>query len=152
VDSGVLGELRLFQVTLGSSIPLVRLLQPDMPLLTANPVTRTMLLFRLSARPWSLRRDIALQEPRSLADSPSFDEVQHALVHGPLQEGAPAGSTPGPVVIGWGRTDRLTLPPRAQRAVDPFPDARLEWFDRSGHFPHWDRPEATVRLTLAATS
>jgi hypothetical protein len=27
----------------------------------------------------------------------------------------------------------------------------MHWFADCGHFPHWDRPEETVRLILAAT-
>ncbi|CAN5562377.1 alpha/beta fold hydrolase [soil metagenome] len=143
-------ELQFFRITLGLSIRLVRLLQPVMPLLAANAVTRTVLLAQLSARPWAVDADLALQELRSFAQSPSFDAVQHDLVYGAPQQGAPAGSTPGRVVIGWGRKDRLTLPRQAQRATELFPDARLEWFD-SGHFPHWDCPQATVKVILAAT-
>ncbi len=120
-----------------------------MPLLTGNPVTRTVLLYQLSARPWALPADLALQQMRSFAECTSFDEVLHDLVHGPRQEGAPAAST-GPVAIGCGRKDRLT-PRKARRAAELFPDARVEWFDGSGHFPHWDRPEAAMCLILAAT-
>ncbi len=69
----------------------------------------------------------------------------------PLQLGAPAGSLPGPVVIGWGRHDRVTVPSQAETATRLFPDARLHWFDHSGRFGHWDVPEDTVRLVLAST-
>jgi pimeloyl-ACP methyl ester carboxylesterase len=145
------GELRFFSVSLGVSIRLIRLLQPVMPFLTGNPLTRTLLLAQLSARPWDVPADVALREMRSFAGSASFDPVLDDLVHGPPQQGAPAGSTPGPVVIGWGRRDRLTFPRQARRAAELFPGARVEWLDRSGHFPHWDRPAATIRLILAAT-
>ena len=33
-----------------------------------------------------------------------------------------------------------------------FPDARLHWFERCGHFPHWDAPQETVRLILDNTA
>ena len=145
-------ELLFFRVTLGTSIRLVRLAQPAMPWLTANRLTRTLLLLQLSARPWDVSPDVALNELRSFADSPSFDDVQHDLVHGPTQQGAPATGTPGPVVIGWGRKDRLTLPRQARTAMRRFPDAHLQWFDDAGHYPHWDRPEATVEVILAATA
>ncbi len=146
------GQLRFFSITLGASIRLVRLLQPAMGFLTGNPVTRTLLLFQLSARPWRLRSDVALQEMRSFAESPSFDAAFDDLVHGAPQQGAPAGTTPGPVVIGWGRKDRVCLPSQAARATELFPDAGVEWFDDCGHFPYWDRPDATVRCILDATS
>ncbi|OZC01176.1 alpha/beta fold hydrolase, partial [Rubricoccus marinus] len=47
--------------------------------------------------------------------------------------------------------DRVCFPSQAERATARFPGARLEWLDRCGHFPQWDRPEAAVRLILAAT-
>jgi pimeloyl-ACP methyl ester carboxylesterase len=145
------GELRFFRVTIGASFALVRALQPVMPALTGNPFTRTVLFAQLSARPWSLRSDVALAEVRSIAASPSTDALFSDLVHGPRQEGAPAGSLAHPVTIGWGRKDRLTLPAQAARAVAKFPDAALHWFARSGHFPHWDEPEEAVRLILSST-
>ncbi len=145
------GQLRYFNVSISAAIRLVRLLQPVMPAVTANPVGRTLLLSQLSARPWALPGPVALHELRSYAASPSFDAALRALVDGPLQAGAPAGSLPGPVVIGWGRKDRLLPPSQADKAAAAFPDARLVWFERSGHFPHWDEPEATARLVLTAT-
>ena len=38
------------------------------------------------------------------------------------------------------------------RAQAAFPHATLHWFDRCGHFPHWDQPRETVRLVLDATA
>jgi pimeloyl-ACP methyl ester carboxylesterase len=32
-----------------------------------------------------------------------------------------------------------------------FPDARLHWFERCGHFPQWDAPRETVALILGGT-
>jgi pimeloyl-ACP methyl ester carboxylesterase len=29
--------------------------------------------------------------------------------------------------------------------------AGLHWFDRCGHFPHWDKPAETAELILQAT-
>jgi len=74
-----------------------------------------------------------------------------ALVQGPKQQGAPAGSLKGRVTIGWGRQDRVTLPSEADAAMRAFPDATLHWFADCGHFPHWDQQEDTVRLILDAT-
>jgi len=91
------------------------------------------------------------QELRSWAQSPSFDAVAHDLVPGAPQQGAPTASMSGPVVIGWGRKDRLTFPRQARCATQLFPGARLEWFEDSGHFPHWHRPQGTVDVILATT-
>lgn len=146
------GEVRFFELSIGASIRLVRALQPAMPFMTANPVTRTLLFAQFSARPWQLPAGTTLNEMRDFASSPTIMETLHELVHGPAQEGAPEGSTRGPIVIGWGRSDRVTLPSQAQRAQELFPGSRLHWFDRAGHFPHWDAPGATARLILEATA
>ena len=92
------------------------------------------------------------RELTGYVDSPSFDAVLTDLARGPRQQGAPAGSLPGRLTIGWGRRDRVTLARQAARAVEAFPDAELHWFDGSGHFPMWDVPAETVALVLAATA
>jgi pimeloyl-ACP methyl ester carboxylesterase len=53
--------------------------------------------------------------------------------------------------VGWGRQDRVCLPRQAARVLQAFPDARLHWFDRCGHFPQWDAPRETERLILRVT-
>ncbi|TXM97492.1 alpha/beta hydrolase, partial [Methylobacterium sp. WL64] len=47
-----------------------------------------------------------------------------------------------------GRQDHLLLPRQATRARVAFPSARLHWFERCGHFPHWDQPAETARVIL----
>lgn len=142
-------ERWFFYVTIAASIRLVRLLQPVMPRLTASAAGRTLLFAQLSARPWDLPADVTLEEMRTFADSPSFDELTRRLAFGPAQRGT--DSAPGPVVIGWGREDRLTLPRQARRAAERFPGARFHWFEGSGHYSHWDAPEEATRLILTAT-
>ncbi len=144
-------ERPFFGASVGLSIRLVRLLQPIMPLLTGNPVGRALLFAQFSAHPWRLSPTVTLDEMRSFAASPSFDDLLHQLVAGPAQQGAEAGATRGPIVIGWGRQDRVCLPRQAARAADLFPDARIHWFEGCGHFPQWDAPEETVRLILDST-
>lgn len=141
-------ELRFFAVSLRASIKLVRAARPALPFLMGNPVTRSLLLAQFSARPWALSADITLRELRRFIDAPAFDPTLDALVDGPTQQGAPPGSTPGRVVIGWGRQDRVTLPRQAARASQAFPDAHVHWFDRCGHSPQWDAPEETTKLIL----
>lgn len=145
------GELRLFSVSLKASLPLVLRLQRFMPALMGSAVGRTALLSQFSAAPWRLSKAVALHEMRSFAKATALHETLDALVDGPLQQGAPAGSTPGRVTIGWGRRDRVTLPRQAARAQALFPDAELHWFDRCGHFPMWDQPRQTVELILQRT-
>ncbi len=133
------------------SIALVRRLQPVMPVFTNNPIGRALLFQQFSARPGHLSPQVTLDEMRSYAAATGFDELLESLVYGPPQQGAPAGSLPGRMVIGWGRQDRVCLPAQAARAQAAFPDAELHWFPNCGHFPHWDAPHQTARLILAST-
>ena len=145
-------ELAAFGATLRPSIFLVRALRGALPSLLGNPATRTLLLAQLSARPWALSRETVLPDVRGLADSPSTQAAMDALTKGPKQQGAPAGTVPGRVTIGWGRRDLVTLPRQAERAAELFPDAVLHWFERCGHFPQWDAPREAARLILDRTA
>ena len=144
-------ELTVFSATLRPSITLVRALRGRLPTLLGNPVGRTLLLAQLSARPWALAPETVLPDVRGLADAASTDAAMDALTKGPKQQGAPAGTVPGRITIGWGRRDLVTLPSQAARAVELFPDAELHWFERCGHFPQWDAPREAARLILSGT-
>ena len=141
-------ELAIFSATLRPSIALVSAVRRVLPALLGNPVSRTALLAQLSARPWALSAQTVLPDVAGLADAPAMD----ALTKGPPQQGAPAGTVPGRVTIGWGRRDLVTLPAQAERAARAFPDATLHWFDRCGHFPQWDAPREASRIILDRTS
>ena len=143
-------ERTYFRATLSASIRLVRGLAPALPTLSKYAVTRSMLLAQLSARPWKLDGQIVATELGSFATTKTFDALVRDLATSPEQQG-PAAETSKPVVIGWGRRDRLCLPRQAARAMAAFPSARLHWFEKCGHFPMWDQPEETVRLILDAT-
>lgn len=145
-------ELALFGATLRPSIKLVGALRAWLPPLLGNPVTRTALLAQLSARPWALSPQTVLPDLRGLADAPATGPAMDALTKGPKQVGAPAGTLPGRVTIGWGRRDLVTLPRQASRAATAFPDAVLHWFERCGHFPQWDAPDEAIRLILNNTA
>ncbi len=145
-------ERHFFYRSIAVSIRLVRLLQPVMPQLSRSAIGRSMLLAQFSARPWKLSPQVVLDEMRTFAASPSFDALLCNLAFGKEQEGAPHNSIAKPLVIGWGRQDRVCLPRQAQRAMALFPDARLHWFQQCGHFPQWDAPEETIRLILNTTS
>jgi len=143
------GESLWFRATLGPSLRLVRALQPRLPAIAGTAAGRTALLAQVSARPWELEPDFVVTELRGFT-APAVLPVYDDLAHGPRQEGAPRGSAPGPLVIGWGRHDRLTVTAQAQRAAAVFPDARLHWFADSGHFPQWDEPDEVVRVVREA--
>ncbi len=144
-------ERKFFGITIGASIGLIRRIQPILPQLVGSPLGRTLLLAQFSARPWLLAPRVVPNELRSYAASPSTDAALDALVHGPTQTGLPAAAQRGPIVIVWGRADRVCLPAQAARTLEQFPSAHLHWLDACGHFPHWDRPQTTVRLILAST-
>lgn len=145
-------QAKVFGASIKASVALVRKISPLLPALTSSPVGRTALLAQFSARPWALPAELVLTELRGFNTSPSLDAALRSLVDGPRQQGAPAGTLAGKLVLVWGRQDRVTLPSQAQTAVRLFPDATLRLLDRCGHFPHWDQPEQTVRLILDATT
>ncbi|MDB5267685.1 MAG: hydrolase [Hymenobacter sp.] len=145
-------QVPFFYYTVAGSVRLVRLLQPVMPAITKSALGRTVLLAQFSARPWRIPAEVALTEMRSFAQISNFDELLRQLAYGKKQEGAPRGSITAPLVIGWGRQDRVCLPSQARRATATFPDATLYCFDKCSHFPHWDQPEETVQLILSVTS
>ncbi|GAC1440850.1 MAG: alpha/beta fold hydrolase [Mycobacteriales bacterium] len=139
---------KVFGATLTASVGLVRKLRPALPALLATPVGRTALLAQLSARPWAVDRAYALRELQGLADSPGTSPAIQALSTGPDQEGATAGSLPGPVLAIWGAQDRVTLPSQARTLQQRFPDAVVEVWKGCGHFPHWDQPARVVETVL----
>lgn len=141
-------ERHAFFSSIWLSIRAVRVLQPLMPAIAGNKVARTLLLAQFSRRPWALDPAVVLDEMRSYAHARRFDELLRRLAYGEEQEGAPRGSIDAPLVIGWGRNDKVCMPRQAKRALRLFPDAQMHWFERSGHFPHWDAPHETAQLIL----
>lgn len=144
-------ELFVFGATLRPSISLVRALRGRLPSLLESVAGRTLLLAQFSARPWALSCETVLPDVLGLADAPSTSAALDALTKGPKQQGAPAGTVPGRVTIGWGRRDLVTVPKQAERATELFPDAALHWFERCGHYPQWDAPHEATRLILDCT-
>lgn len=142
-------ERAFFKTTITASIAIVRALKPVLPAVTGNAAGRTALMLQLSAKPWALDPAVVLQELRSFAQTDTFNSLVDDLANGRMQKGV--ANTDSPVIIGWGRKDRLCLPRQANRAKAAFPDAIMHWFEASGHFPMWDRPSETVRVILNAT-
>ena len=143
-------ERTFFKTTISPSVALVRALRPALSAITGNVAGRTALMAQLSARPWALDPAFVARELKSLADTRTVNPLVKDLANGAMQEGT--AETAAPVVIGWGRKDRLCLPQQADRAAKAFPEAAVHWFERSGHFPMWDQPEETVRVILDGTS
>ena len=141
-------EKQVFATSVKASFALVKALRPALPLLAGSAAGRTALLPQFTPRPWAVPAGVALTDLRSIADTPALFPTLQALVDSGPQLGGP---TPGRVVLGWGRRDRVTLPRQAARAQAAFPHATLHWFDRCGHFPTWDQPRETVSVVLDAT-
>lgn len=141
-------ERTFFRTTITASIAAVRAMQPALPAITGNVAGRSALMLQLSAKPWALDPSLVLNELRSFAGTSTFDLLVKDLATGPMQEGPAA--TDAPVVIGWGRKDRLCLPKQAHRAMAAFPKSKMHWFEKSGHFPMWDQPMETIRVILGA--
>ena len=144
-------QRHFFYTSIRASVGLVRRLQKVMPLFTDNPVGRTALFSQFSAHPWTLDPKVVLGEMRAYAASPSLDELLRNLAFGETQEGMQEGSATSPLVIGWGDRDRVCFPSQSRLALKLFPDARLHWFKRCGHFPMWDSPVETTRLILGSS-
>ena len=142
-------EIPFFYHSVRLSAQLVKQLQPVLPALTGNPVGRSLLLAQFSARPWRIPGPVALTELRSFVPAPTFTGLLRNLAYGEVQQGTPAGTVTAPLVIGWGRQDRVCLPQQAKRAARKFPDAHLHWFDGCGHFPQLDVPRQATQLILA---
>ena len=144
-------EIPFFYHSVRLSAQLVSALQPVLPALTGNPVGRTLLLAQFSARPWNVPAQVALNELRTFTPTPTFTELLDNLAYGEKQQGAPARAIQSPLVIGWGRQDRVCLPSQSKLALSLFPDAHLHWFSHCGHFPQLDVPEETTQLILDVT-
>ena len=141
-------EKRVFGTSVQASFALVKALRPALPVLAGSAAGRTALLPQFTPRPWAVPAHVALADLCSIAETPALDATLRALLDSGPQLG---GLTPGRVVLGWGRRDRVTLPRQAARAQRAFPQATLHWFERCGHFPMWDRPAETVEVVLRAT-
>jgi pimeloyl-ACP methyl ester carboxylesterase len=144
-------QRHFFYASISVSIKLARLLQPAMRFLTLDALARTALFAQLSARPWRLPPKTLLTEMRSYAAATRFDELLRHLAYGEEQKGMKAEAMNAPIIIGWGRKDRVCPPEEAQRAQALFPGAHVYWFEQCGHFPMWDAPEETLQLIIAST-
>lgn len=146
-------ETHFFYTSIAFSIRLVRLLNAIglLPAITKYAVSRSLLFAQFSAHPWKLSARLVLDELRSYVAAPSFDELLYNLAYGEKQKGCRSGFIKHPLVIGWGKQDRICLPSQAKRALELFPDAELHWFNNCGHFPQWDQPQETIKLILETT-
>ncbi len=122
-----------------------------MPFFSRHTIAKSLLYAHLSPRPWRLSDETVLDETRDRAASTAYSRVLKGYVHGESLHGAPPHALKHPVVIGWGRQDRLRAKGAAERAKIFFPDARVHWFEKAGHHPEWDTPQEVARLVLNTT-
>lgn len=146
-------QRHLFYGSVAFSIRLIRLIHKLglVDALAKNVVSRSLLLAQFSAHPWRIHPKVVYDELTSYAKSPSFDELLYNLAFGDEQKGCASGTIVNPLVIGWGKQDRVCFPGQSRKALELFPDAQLHWFDKCGHFPHWDQPGQTIDLILRTT-
>ena len=106
-------ERHAFFSSIWLAIRAVRLLEPFTPVISRNKIARTMLLAQFSRRPWALDPAVVLDEMRNHWRAASVDELLHQLAYGKEQEGAARGSILAPIVIDWGRHDKVCVPGQA---------------------------------------
>ena len=145
-------ETHLFYISIAVSIRLIRLIKPVLKPIIFSQLGRSLLLFQFSAIPRKVLGHIALGELKDYLNSISFDNLLYNLAYGEEQKGTAANTLQHPMVIVWGKKDRVCFPAQAKRALVKFPDAELIWLEECGHFPHWDRPEETVKIILEHTN
>jgi len=144
-------ERHAFRLASCLAMRMARLLHATPLPLRRHGWSRALSLSFFSSELGRLPERLLLDEMRALASAESFALLLQDMVRGEALQGAAAGRMASPVVIGWGRLDRICLPSQAERARAQFPDARLHWFENCGHYPHWDTPAETARLILEAT-
>ena len=113
-------EIPFFYHSVAVSGKLVKALQPVMPAIAGSAVGRTMLLPQFSARPWAIDSALAVEEMRTFANTPVFDEMLDQLANGEVQQGAPKGSISTPLVIGWAGRTTCACPARPR---GPWPNS-----------------------------
>ena len=145
-------ERHFFYSSIYASIRIVRTLHKALPKITRSAAGRLMLFAQFSAKPSKLSPSVVLDEMKSYVHATAFDELLYELAYGEEQLRAPQGSIKTPLVIVWGRQDHVCFPQQAARAIKKFPDARLHWFEKCGHLPHWDQPKETLTLILNTIS
>lgn len=53
-----------------------------------------------------------------------------------------------PVLVLWGRHDKILPPETATKFAEALPDATVTYLDKSGHSGHLEEPDATASAIL----
>jgi pimeloyl-ACP methyl ester carboxylesterase len=124
-----------------------KLIAARAPQLPRVKAARTLLFSGMTAKPWAIPADEAVEMLENLAGSPGFDATLDSLARMTFAAGHEIDV---PVTIVWGNRDLLLLPRQADRAVRVLPDARLVRLKGAGHVPTHDAPDEIARILLEA--
>jgi pimeloyl-ACP methyl ester carboxylesterase len=114
------------------------------PLLTSNPVTRTLMAWHLVARPWRLAPEPTRAAGRVLRDAhfePTMDVMYRWRPPAPDELACP-------VTVAWGACDCILIPRQADRARRFYPGGRHVRLAGCGHVPMSDDPSLVARTLL----
>jgi pimeloyl-ACP methyl ester carboxylesterase len=140
-------ELRYCQRSLGLIARMPGVVHAPMMALVGSPVTRTLLISNLFARPW---RVPAVELRGALAaawSAPAFTPALEAFARYRFSAARAADLDQRRVTIAWGTRDRLLPYSRqAPRARALLPGARHVALPRLGHVPFYDDPGMMVEL------
>ncbi|HEX8066986.1 MAG TPA: alpha/beta fold hydrolase [Thermoleophilaceae bacterium] len=81
----------------------------------------------------------------ALARSTGWGDVLDAMHRDRFRDGHAVAA---PTTFVWGTDDRLILSRQAPRGPRAVPGARLAMVPETGHFPHWEDPDAVVAAVL----
>lgn len=143
-------EKLIFYVSMNISILLVRVFHSMIDKISYSPFLKRILLSQFSYAPANLPPETVQHELRNFVKAKTFDKLLFSLTFGKQQQGMNRKQE-FPITIVWGKQDRVCFKNQAKRAMKLFPKAHLVWLEKCGHYPHWDRPAATVEIILAAT-
>jgi pimeloyl-ACP methyl ester carboxylesterase len=103
--------------------------------------------FHDRARIGQVTRRRILEERLAASDFPDFARAVARSLGGVLRaEPQPLERVTQPVLVVWGRNDRLVPLHRSQGLLERLPYARLEVLDRCGHLPMLEQPTAFNRV------
>ncbi len=116
--------------------------------ITASRVTASALFWSYSTQLRSVPRQVLVEQLEDYGRARRFWAVLHSL----RQPDGSGDEVTTPVVVGWGRQDRICRPSGVKILLKRFPGATVDWMDHCGHLPQWDQPEQMVALILRGTA
>lgn len=144
-------QRRYYLYSMNAIINTVQHFKQPLHILLQSMIMRRLLMLQLSANPFKIPMRFLAGEMEGLNRSPAYDSLIQSLVHKNKSKGIPKTDYVQPVVICWGKQDKLCPPSQAKRAQLMHPGASMYWFKKCGHFPQWDSPGELVKLVLGLT-